>query len=425
MPVFAFTLGVLGLCAILTVFAYLNLVYRNLGRVTTDRVRQHLDYFEAEIEPRLRRERRQAALGFSILFNMALAVTAIETAHGVLLFVPNRLDDTTEIIVYLLVEVLLFAQLIPTILLGRTKARWVRVLTPTLRVTLGLTWPFRALMEMAVSFANIADEEGPAGSDNQAQGIEALVDAAQDEGILAENEAEMIEQVMEFGDKRVLTLMTPRPEIVAIPDTATLEQLRRLLVETKFTRVVVYHEALDDVVGIADGQELLGISEEEARRRTARDLARPALFVPETKLGSELLREMRRRNQPMAIVVDEHWLVAGVVTVEDLVEEIVGEAADASHNPHDVVWESDGSLVLRGSVPVEKLQELVAADFSKEAAESTATTVAGLLNRIAGHVPRSGERIDYRGLQFEVVEANQRKVLRLRVRRSTAVAPAS
>jgi putative hemolysin len=425
MTTLAYTLGVLGLCGILTVFAYLDLVYRHLGRVTTDRVRQHVEYFEAEIEPRLRRDRKRAALGVSILFNLALAAVAIETARGVFLFVPSGLDAVVEIGVYLLVEVLLFAQLIPTILLGRTKARWVIFLTPTLRVALTLIWPFRALIEMAISFAHLSDDEPGVHSENQSQGIEALVEAAQEEGILAQDEADLIEQVVEFSDKRVLTLMTPRPEIVAIADTATLEQMRKLLVETRFSRLVVYHHALDDVVGIADAQDLLGISEMDARRRTAGELARPSLFVPETKLGSELLREMRRSNQSMAIVVDEHGLVAGVVTIEDLVEEIVGEARDDAQKPPDVVRESDGGLVLRGSVSVEKLQELLGIAFEEEAPESSATTVAGLLNRIAGHVPRSGERIDYRGLRFEVVEANQRKVLRLRIRPGAAAVPAN
>jgi len=426
MTILAYTLGVLGLCLALTVFAYLDRVYRHLGRMSTGRVREHLEYFEANIEPRFKLERRQAALGFSILVNLTLAVVAVQTAHGVLLFVPRVLDATIEIGVYLLAEVLLFGQLIPAVLLGRTRARWVVILTPSLRAAMALTWPFRALLEMAISFAHISEEERPAGSGDQADGIEALVEAAQEEGILAQDEADLIEQVVEFSDKRVLTLMTPRPEIVAIADTATLEQMRRLLIETRFSRVVVYRHTLDDVVGIADAQDLLQISEEEARRRTAGELARPALFVPETKLGSQLLREMRRRNQPMAIVVDEHGLVAGVVTIEDLVEEIVGEVMqDETRTPPDVVRESDGSLTLRGSVPVEKLQELLGVEFAPDAAAATATTVAGLLNRIAGHVPRSGERLDYHGLRFEVVEANQRKVLRLRVRRSAAVAPAS
>lgn len=216
--------------------------------------------------------------------------------------------------------------------------------------------------------------------------------------------------------------MTPRPDVVAIHATATVEEMRRLLVETKFSRVVVYEEALDDVVGIAHVQDLLQIPESDAKRRTVRELARPALFVPETKLGSELLKEMQRRNQHMAIAVDEHGLVAGVVTIEDLVEEIVGEMGKDSHLVPDVVRETDGSVVLRGSVSVEKVQELFGIEFAQPASDA-ATTVAGLVNSVAGHVPRAGEHIDYDGLRFEVVEANQRKVLRLRVRPRVAAAP--
>ena len=146
--------------------------------------------------------------------------------------------------------------------------------------------------------------------------------------------------------------------------------------------------------------------------------------MPETKLGSELLKEMQRRNQHMAVAVDEHGLVAGVVTVEDLVEEIVGEMGNGDgRRAPDVVREPDGSVILRGSVSVDKIQELFGIEFTEDAVE-TATTVAGLLNSVAGHVPRSGEQIDYDGLHFEVVEANQRKVLRLRVRRRVAAGPA-
>ncbi|HEY1866110.1 MAG TPA: transporter associated domain-containing protein, partial [Candidatus Acidoferrales bacterium] len=204
-----------------------------------------------------------------------------------------------------------------------------------------------------------------------------------------------------------------------------IEQMRRLLVETKFSRVVVYQDTLDDVVGIAQARDLLQIPDSEAKSRTVREIARPAMFVPETKLGSELLREMQRRNQPMAIAVDEHGLVAGVVTVEDLVEEIVGEMGkDTGHLAPDVVREKDGSLMLRGSVSVGKLQELFGIEFSEEATEA-ATTVAGLLNSVAGHVPKAGERVDYEGLRFEVVEANQRKVLRLRVYPRAVPAPTS
>ena len=117
----------------------------------------------------------------------------------------------------------------------------------------------------------------------------------------------------------------------------------------------------------------------------------------------------------MAIAVDEHGLIAGLVTVEDLVEEIVGEMGkETGQQAPDVVRERDGTVTLRGSVSVGKLQELFGIEFSQNAGDA-ATTVAGLLNHVAGHVPKAGERVDYEGLRFEVMEANQRKVLRLRV----------
>jgi CBS domain containing-hemolysin-like protein len=137
-----------------------------------------------------------------------------------------------------------------------------------------------------------------------------------------------------------------------------------------------------------------------------------------------LLKEMQRRNQQMAIVVDEHGSVAGIVTVEDLVEEIIGEIGEDDRVPApDAVRESDGSLVLRGSVSIEKVQELFGVEWNVTGEES-ATTIAGLLNHIAGHVPSPGEHLDYGGLRFEILEANQRKVLRLRVRRIPAAVSA-
>jgi CBS domain containing-hemolysin-like protein len=283
----------------------------------------------------------------------------------------------------------------------------------------------RAALELAISVARISEEESPSGTQAQQEGIEALVEAAQEGGILGGDKAQLIEQVVEFSDKRVLEVMTPRPDIVAIPANATIEQMKRLLVETKFSRLVVYQQTLDDVVGVAHVQDLLQIPESDAKRRTVRELVRPALFVPETKLGSDLLREMRRQNQQMAIVIDEHGTVAGVVTVEDLVEEIVGEMGkEDNHIAPDIVRETDGSVILRGSVSVAKLQELFGIEFADES-DQAATTVAGLLNHIAGHVPRAGEQLNYEGLHFEVVEANQRKVLRLRVRPRLLAAPVS
>ena len=276
---------------------------------------------------------------------------------------------------------------------------------------------------MLVSVLHLSEEEPVAQADDQ-QAIEALVDAATEEGIIEQDEARLIEQVVEFGDKRVRDVMTPRPDVIAISASATLEDLRHLVVKTKFSRLPVYEKSLDDIVGIAFARDMLEVPEGEGARRTVRELMRPVLFVPELKFGSELLKEMQSKNQQMAIVIDEYGLMAGVVTVEDLVEEIIGEIGEEDRRPPpDVVREAGGSLVLRGSVPVDKISELFDVQLEEAAAYSNATTVAGLLNGVVGHVPRMGEVVEFDGLRFEVLEANQRKVLRVRARKLAAGVP--
>ncbi len=422
MPILLYSLAVFALGAGLAVFSYLDRIYRELGRVTTGRVHDNLDVFEAEIEPRLGMDRRRAALTFSLLSRLWLVAVAVGTARGVIFFVPGVWETLVQLLILLPVEVLLAMHFIPELLLARTTGRWLGPLLPVIRAFGWLVWPMRGLVELAVSLTHITEDEEPGTSQAQQEGIEALVEAAQEEGILLGDQAHWIEQVVEFSDKRVREVMTPRPDVVAIPATATIEQLRRLLVETKFSRIPVYEKTLEEIVGIVYARDLLQIPESEARHRTVRELIRPALFVPETKLGSQLLKEMQQKNQQMAVVIDEYGSVAGLVTIEDLVEEIVGEIGEEDRPPApDVVRESDGSLVMRGSVSLEKLQELFSLEFAV-AADEAATTVAGLLNSVAGHVPAAGERIDYDGLRFEVLEANQRKVLRLRARRHTAAA---
>jgi CBS domain containing-hemolysin-like protein len=144
---------------------------------------------------------------------------------------------------------------------------------------------------------------------------------------------------------------------------------------------------------------------------------KPILFVPETKVGSDLLRDMRQKNQSMVVVIDEHGSVAGIATVEDLVEEIVGERTPDKMKPApDAVREPDGSLVLRGSMSISDVEKLLSLQFGDHS-DDTVTTVAGLLSHALGKVPAPGDKIDLEGYRFEVLESNQRKVLRLRARR--------
>jgi putative hemolysin len=417
MEILLYTSGVLLLTAGLVVTSYLDRVYRELGRVTTGRAREHLEKFEAEIEPHLKIDRARASLAFSLLTRLWLVLVATVTALGVVHFVPDRWQAALEIVLLLGVQVVIAMQLLPVLLMAGTGGGWVGPLVPPIRLLLWILWPVRALIDLVISVLRISEEE-PSEPEAEQQALEAIVDAATEEGIIEQDEARLIEQVVEFGETRVRDVMTPRPDVVAIPANATVEELRTRVVETKFSRLPVYEKSLDDIVGIVMARDILEVPDREASRRTVRELMRPALFVPEMKFGSELLKEMQRKNQQMAIAIDEYGLLAGVVTIEDLVEEIVGEIGEEDRKPApDVVRESGGAMVMRGSVPVDRVADLFAMQLEAATEHAEATTIAGLLNSVAGHVLRTGEVVEFDGLRFEVLEANQRKVLRVRVRR--------
>jgi putative hemolysin len=420
MEIVFYWLAVLALNAGLVVFSYLDRIYRELGRVSTGRVHANLDVFEAEIEPRMAMDRRRAGITFSLLSNLWLVLVAVLTARGVNILALRDWEVLLQLLVFLTLEVVLGVHIIPYILLARSTGRWLLPLLLTVRMFAGLVWPLRTLVEVGASVIHFA-EEAPGAEQAQQEGIEQLVEAAQEEGFLKREQAHLIEQVVEFTDKRVRDVMTPRPDVVAIPASASVEQLRRLLVETKFSRIPVYEGSLEEVTGVVYARDILVIPDSEAARRRVRELARPAMFVPETKMGSQLLKDLQQKNQQMALVIDEYGSLAGLVTVEDLVEEIVGEIGEEDRVPRrggpDIIREEDGGLLIRGSVPLEKVRELFAVELTPDPSIAGATTIAGLLNSVAGHVPKAGEAIDYGGLRFEVVEANQRKVLRLRARR--------
>jgi putative hemolysin len=420
MVILYYTLAVLALTTGLVVASYLDRVYRELGHSSGGRIHEHLEVFEAEIEPRFKIERARATLAFSLLARFWIVLVAAVTVLGVVQVEPDRWQTALEIVLLLGAEVVIAMQLLPLLLMAGLNGQWISPLVPAVRLSLWIVWPILAVLDLAVSVLRLSEEE-PSAPVAEQKAIEALVDAATEEGIIEQDEARLIEQVIEFGDKRVRDVMTPRPDVIAIPAKATLEELRERIVETKFSRLPVYEKSLDDIAGIVMARDMLEVPDREAGRRTVRELMRPALFVPEMKFGSELLKEMQRKNQQMAIAIDEYGLMAGVVTIEDLVEEIVGEIGEEDRRPApDVVRESGGTMVLRGSVPVDKIGELFGMALETAAQHSNVTTIAGLLNSVAGHVPRTGETVEFDGLRFEVLEANQRKVLRVRARRAAA-----
>jgi len=217
--------------------------------------------------------------------------------------------------------------------------------------------------------------------------------------------------VVEFSGKTVREAMKPRPEMMAVPVNTTVEQVIELLKTKPFSRVPVYEGSIHNIKGIVYAQDVLQVPDSEARTRTVGTLMRKDVyFVPESKLGSDLLREMQKKNVRMAIVVDEYGGVAGLVTIEDLIEEIVGEIGD-EHEKAQIVREGDHSYVVPGSMDVDRLDELFG--IRPEGKESA--TVAGLVSELAGRIPQKGEVVEDDGLRFEVLDSTDRKVERVRI----------
>ena len=418
-----FVLGVVLLALFLPVYSYLALIYRELGRMTTGPVHEHLDIFEAEIEPRIKLQRRSAGRAFRILGHFWLAFLVLETTRGVWTFVSGTWESVVQLAVFIGLEVVIAMHFIPDILLYRTTGRWLVPLLPLIRASLLLVWPVRVFLEGAESLARISEQETEKSEEQRTEeGIEALVEAAEEEGIIDPEQADLIEQVVEFSDKRVREVMTPRPEIVAISANATLEELHAKLVETGFTKLPVYEDLLDDIRGVVYSQDLLQVADADFTKRQVRELMKPVMFMPETKIGSELLREMRQKNQELAVIIDEHGSVAGIATMEDLVEEIVGESgAEGTHPKLEMVREGTSSLVMRGSTAIEDVEEMLGVHFG-DSVDETVTTIAGLLSHVSGKVPAPGEKFDLEGFRFEVLEANQRKVLRVKIQKLSGAA---
>src|SRR6266849_4962679 len=239
----------------------------------------------------------------------------------------------------------------------------------------------------------------------------AMIEAGQEEGIIQEGDRDLIQSVVEFSGKTVREAMKPRPEMVAVPSDFTVEQIVELLRVKPFSRIPVYEGSIHHIKGILHTQDVLQVPDSEAHTRTVASLMRKDVyFVPESKLVSDLLREMQRSNIRMAIVVDEYGGVAGLVTIEDLVEEIVGEIGD-EHEKAQVVQENDHSYIVPGNMDVDRLDEL----FGMRPEGRESSTIAGLVSELAGRIPKKGEVIEDEGLRFEVLDSTDRRVERVRI----------
>jgi CBS domain containing-hemolysin-like protein len=410
------------LAAVETLASYMSRVYAEFGKILTREIEENLDAWEELIEPQLGLTREHAAICAAVLQQLALGIIALE--FGAVLFDRGphmgrpTYAEIAQAVLGVVMVVVFCNQLLPSLLFNRTRGRWAGRLVWPIRLLLWLMTPITVFVRFFFSVASLA-EEPVSDEEEAAVDVEALLEAGEEEGILEESDRELVRSAVEFGDKLVREVMTPRPEVFAVPGNITLENFLELLREHNFSRVPVYSGSLDNVTGIAFAHDLLQITDDEAQTRTVATIQRDGAFVPETKRGYELLREMQREKQHMRVVIDEYGGVSGLVTIEDLLEEIVGNIRDE----HEVdvpieepQQEANGAWLVPGGFGVDQLGALFGTPVEIGDAYE-ATTLGGLVSEIEGRIPHAGEVVllDAVGLRMEIVASTDRRVERLRV----------
>jgi CBS domain containing-hemolysin-like protein len=400
------------LLALLTLVSYVDRLYHEMGKFLSREFEENIEAYEQLVEPRLGFTRERASLSMAMLTQLCMA--SIGVLIGYLLFIEQRWValDLVQAAVSLVFIIVIFNRLLPHIFFVRTKGKWLARFVPVLRALIYLSMPASILLGFALSVASLSKEHAEKEPEHPSEAVDAFIEAGQEEGILEETDRDLIQSVVEFGGKTVREVMTPRPKMVAVPTSMTIAEFTELLSKTPYSRIPVYEGDIDHIKGVIYTKDLLQVPDSEASTKTVADLMKTDVhFVPETKLGSELLREMQHDNIRLSLVIDEYGGVAGLVTIEDLVEEIVGEIRD-EHEKSDVVKENDTSYIFNGNTDIDLLEKLLG---GVRPDEKEATTIGGLVSELAGRIPRVGEVFEHNGLRFEVLDSTERRVERVRV----------
>jgi len=405
------TIALVLLFGLLTLVSYVDRLYQEIGKFLSREFQANIDTFEQLVEPRLGVTRERASLSMAILTQLVTAAIAMIVGFTVFRDRAWSIYEVLEATLSLILVIILLNRLLPFVFFSRTSGRWLARWAPLLRILIYIVLPVTLVLGFCQSVAALTREHSDPQPETSAEAVDALIEAGQEEGIIQEGDRELIQSVVEFSGKTVREAMKPRPEMVAMPSDSTIEQVVELLRAKPFSRIPVYEGSIHNIKGILHTQDVLQVPDAEAHTRTVASVMRKDVhFVPESKLVSDLLREMQKSNIRMAIVVDEYGGVAGLVTIEDLIEEIVGEIGD-EHDKAQLVQENENSYVAPGSMDVDRLDEL----FGRRPEGHESSTIAGLVSELAGRIPKKGEVVEEDGLRFEVLDSTDRRVERVRI----------
>ena len=390
--------------------AFVQILYVESLRLRT-RETPALEFFKETLEDRLGWKTEQGALAFALFKHTGLILLSI--VFLLIASVGASRWNVGEAALLSFCTMLLAAHIVPQMLYRRASARWLLGLIPLLRLMALVMKPFTLLLGFMQSLAELSEREGQQEDEQTpAENIEALISAGEEEGLFEEDDRKLIQSVVEFGDKTVREVMTPRPNIVAIEKGKSLEELRQVVLDEQYSRIPVYDGSIDNITGFVHVRDMFELDPEERKRRTVAELVRELEPVPETKPVTELLKEMQQHGSHMAVVVDEYGNTAGIATMEDLMEEVFGEIRDEHEPDSDVEKDSDGSYVVSGNFDVDNLRELL--EF-RPGENTESTTVGGLVIEWLGHVPQKGECVEREGIRMEVVAGNDLRVEKVRI----------
>ena len=305
----------------------------------------------------------------------------------------------------------IFLDLIPRLLNSLSRKRILGFFLPSYRLAYFIASPILLIKKTEPS-----DDEKDELREASDEEIQTFIDEAKEEGIIEKEEGVLLKSVVEFGDTVVREIMTPRVDIACIPKDSTIQKLRDLVIQVKHSRIPVYKDKIDNIEGIVIAKDLLEYADDKLKNNPIEPLVRPVYFVPESMKVAELLKEFQKRKQKLAVVVDEHGGVSGLVTMEDLFEEIVGEIRDEyDMDKARIVEKGPFDYVVSGDAEVEEIEEL----FDLEFAEEDYLTAGGLITHHLGRLPEKGEQLQIKGLSLEVLEVDQKRIKKLRIKKQT------
>ena len=401
--------------ALLSLISFVQLLYLESLRLRT-RDLPALEFFKDNLEDRLSSETERGALTFSLIKHSLLVLIGLTVVLGVTHRTANQAAAVLESAGAALSAMVIFAYILPQFLYRRSGARWVLPFVPLLRGLAFLMSPVVAVLRFCESLVELADESnGTVEPPTPAENIDALIDAGTEEGLIEEDDRKLIQSVVEFGDKRVREVMTPRPSIAAIAANRSLADLRQLVIHEQYSRIPVFENSIDDIVGFVHVRDVFELDDDARDGRDVRSVMRPIRFVPESKPVDDLMREMQQDGTHMVVVIDEYGNTAGVATMEDLVEVILGEIRDEHEPGSDFIEEGNGVFSVSGSFEIDRLDDMVSF-HPPEGTEST--TIGGLLSEWLGRVPGPGEWVERDGMRVEVLASTELRVERVRIKKS-------